>query len=92
MYRRDILETAAQYVTKDRAAVHGDMEDNFKLTAEYWSLHLGYDVTSDDVGVMMALLKIARMKGNPAHMDNYIDGCGYLSCAGEIADRMYGDD
>jgi hypothetical protein len=92
MYRRDILETATQYVTKDRAADHGDMEDNFRLIAEYWSLHLDCDVAADDVGVMMALLKVARMKGNPAHGDNYIDGCGYLACAGEIADRMYGDD
>lgn len=92
MYRRDILETATQYVTKDRAADHGNMEDNFKLIAEYWSLHLDCDVAADDVGVMMALLKVARMKGNPTHMDNYIDGCGYLACAGEIAHRMYGDD
>lgn len=92
MYRRDILETATQYVTKDRAADHGNMEDNFRLIAEYWSLHLDCDVAADDVGVMMALLKVARMKGNPAHMDNYIDGCGYLACAGEIAHRMYGDD
>jgi hypothetical protein len=34
---------------------------------------------------MMTLFKLARIKSNPAHLDSYIDGCGYLACAGEIA-------
>jgi hypothetical protein len=34
---------------------------------------------------MMTLLKLARAKANPAHADNWIDGCGYLACGGEIA-------
>jgi len=38
------------------------------------------------VGIMMALLKIARLKGNPYHQDNYVDGAGYLACAGELVD------
>jgi len=35
---------------------------------------------------MMALLKIARMKGNPNHKDNYRDGAGYMACAYEVSD------
>jgi len=88
MNRETILKTATQYVTKDRASDHGNMEDNFRLIGEYWSLHLGCEVTACDVGAMMSLLKIARMKGNQAHMDNYVDGAGYLACAGEIANRV----
>lgn len=87
MKRAEVLETARQYVTKDRAADHGAMEDNFRTIARYWSLHLGVDITPGDVGVMMSLLKIARIKSNVKHEDNYIDGCGYLACAAECEDE-----
>ena len=87
MKRAEVLDTAKEYVTKDRASDHGDMEDNFSTIARYWSEHLGHEVTSVDVGIMMSLLKIARLKGNPYHQDNYVDGCGYLSCAAELVDH-----
>jgi hypothetical protein len=83
MKRGEVLETAKQCVTKDRAADHGDMEDNFSLIAAYWSAHLGHKVEPVDVGIMMALLKAARAKSNPYHEDNYVDGAGYLACAAE---------
>jgi len=88
--RAEILRTAEKYVTVDRAAEHGDMEDNFTTTALYWSIHLGTDVTAIDVATMMALLKVARMRGNEQNLDNWIDGCGYLACGGELADREDG--
>jgi hypothetical protein len=87
MKRAEVLDTAKEYVTKDRAADHGNMEDNFTTIAKYWSNHLGHDVTPIDVGIMMTLLKIARLKGNPYHQDNYVDGAGYLACAGELVDH-----
>jgi hypothetical protein len=37
-----------------------------------------------DVAMMMTLFKIARIKGNPDHIDSYIDAAGYLAIAGEI--------
>ncbi len=83
MNRAKILDTAKKYVTADRAADHGEMEDNFSTIAKYWSIHLGVDVNSVDVGVMMGLLKIARIKSNRSHEDNYIDCAGYMACAGE---------
>ena len=85
--RAEVLDAAKVLVTKDRAEQHGDMENNFAIIAEYWSTHLGFDVKPSDVGIMMALLKIARMKSNLAYKDNYEDGCGYLACAGEISIR-----
>jgi len=81
--RGDVLDTAKQYVTKDRAADHGDMEDNFQRIAEFWSVHLDQLIDAHDVAVMMTLLKVARIKSNPHHMDNFIDGAGYLACGGE---------
>jgi hypothetical protein len=87
MNRSEILDTAKEYVTKDRAGTHGDLENNFGLIAAYWSAHLGRNIKSHDVAVMMTLLKLARAKSNPAHADNWVDGCGYLACGGEIADK-----
>jgi len=84
--RDEVLDEAQQCVMKDRAATHGEMEDNFMLIARYWSAHLGHKVEPVDVGVMMTLLKIARAKGNPHYEDNYVDGAGYLACAAECVD------
>tara|TARA_B100000768_G_scaffold158510_1_gene157120 strand:- start:1323 stop:1688 length:366 start_codon:yes stop_codon:yes gene_type:complete len=85
--RGDILDTAKEYVTKDRASDHGDMEDNFKMIADFWSTYLGVDVKPHDVGVMMNLLKVARIKSNPKHPDNWVDGAGYMACGGELASK-----
>jgi hypothetical protein len=83
--RDGILDAARACVTRDRAATHGDAERSFTRIAAYWSTHLGHRVTAVDIPVMMALLKMARIGGNPAHLDSWIDGCGYLACGGEIA-------
>ena len=85
MKRAEILDTAKEYVTKDRAATHGDAERNFNLIACYWTAHLDTIITAEDVAIMMTLMKLARAKANPAHADNWVDGCGYLACGGEIA-------
>lgn len=85
MNRADILDTAKDYVTRDRAATHGGAERNFGLIAAYWSAHLDHPVSATDVAVMMTLLKLARIGSNPAHQDNWIDGAGYLACGGELA-------
>jgi hypothetical protein len=70
--RAKVLDTAKGYVTKDRAADHGDMEDNFQRIALYWNAHLGLIdfIKTEDVAAMMALLKIARIHSNPTHIDN----------------------
>jgi hypothetical protein len=86
MKRAEVLDVAKQCVTKDRAADHGEMEDNFRLIAKYWSAHLDCNVEPQDVGVMMALLKAARAKSNPFHHDNYVDAAGYMACAAECVD------
>ena len=85
MQRAEILDTAKEYVTKDRAATHGEAERNFGLIAAYWSAHLDVTVSAADVATMMTLLKLARIKSNAENMDNWIDGCGYLACGGELA-------
>lgn len=88
MGRAAVLDTAKDYVTRDRAADHGDMEDNFRTIASYWNTHLGIDfIEPQDVAVMMTLLKIARIRQNEKHLDNWIDACGYMACGGEIVSK-----
>jgi hypothetical protein len=88
MLRSEILDTAKQYVNVDRAATHGNAESNFGMIATFWSAHLDHPVTAADVAVMMTLMKLARIKANPAHLDSWVDGCGYLACGGEIATEV----
>jgi len=83
--RGTVLDLARKYVTKDRAADHGNMEDNFSMIAGLWSVYLGKEIKPYDVGAMMTLLKTARIKSNPAHLDNWVDGAGYMACGGELA-------
>lgn len=83
--RRALLDRAAVLVEESRAQEHGDARGNFSLIAGYWSAHLGCDVTATDVAVMMALLKIARLRKKPRNAENWIDGAGYLALGGEIA-------
>lgn len=90
MKRAEVLDTAKTYVTRDRQADHGAPEDTFELIAQLWTDYLGRGrgtgsiIRPTDVAMMMALLKIARQRANPAHADNYVDGCGYLAIAAEL--------
>jgi hypothetical protein len=84
MKRGEILDTAKHCVTVDRAATHGDVENNFGLISAYWSAHVGKNITPHDVAVMMTLFKLARMKANPAHVDSATDAAGYAAIGGEI--------
>lgn len=42
-------------------------------------------LSPEDVGLMMALFKIARIQTGSFKEDSFVDACGYLACAGEIA-------
>lgn len=84
MKRAKILDGAKTVVTQ-RQVVHGQPENSFGLIAAYWSAHLDVTVTPADVTVMLTMLKLARIKASPEHVDNWIDGAGYLACGGELA-------
>lgn len=84
MNRGEVLTRAAECVLRDRNATHGAPEDTFGTIARLWSAYLGVDVTAADAAALLALLKIARIKGNPAHDDNWIDLAGYAACGAEL--------
>lgn len=85
MNRAKILDEAKKIVTRDRNKQYGEIEDNFGLISQYWSIYLENNITSHDVAIMMALLKIARIKTGEVKEDSYVDIAGYSACAGEIA-------
>ncbi len=85
MKNDDILNIASQLVNNDRNDQHGDMTTNHINIAKLWSAYKGVEFTAHEVAVMMALLKIARTKIGKVNPDDYVDACGYLGIAGEIA-------
>lgn len=87
MTRAEILDEAKKCVCEDRESQYGSPEDSFKLIAELWSSYLDYAISPVDVAIMMALLKLARIASGRFKADSYIDACGYIACAGEIAGK-----
>lgn len=95
-----ICITAAQLVSGDRAATHGDKSINFQNIADIWNAILRAKVRRDghlvvldaldalDVANMLEAFKIARRYSGAFNLDDYIDAAGYAGCAGEIASKI----
>ena len=84
MNRKECLEESIKCVCTDREGQYGSPENNFSLIAELWSVYKGETFTAEDVAMMMALLKIARIKAGKRKADNYVDLAGYAACACEL--------
>jgi len=82
--RADILRMAAEAVSGDRDETHDEPEDNFASIALFWSIYTECPLNRQDVAVMMALLKIARIKSGHGSIDNFVDLAGYAACGGEM--------
>lgn len=82
-----ILEEAASIIDGDREQTYGSPRKNLDAIAAYWSAHLkargllqpGPNLNFEDVALMMALLKMARLANNTEHRDSQIDAAGYLA-------------
>ena len=84
MKRAEILEQARKCVCGEREQEYGTPENNFALIGKLWEAYTGHPFSAKDVAMMMALLKVARIKtGNKD--DSFVDLAGYAACAGEIA-------
>jgi len=85
--REKVLTAAVQAVCGHRATDYGPPEDNFGAIAMLWGIYKGTHFTATDVAMMMALLKIARIKSGTATTDSFVDLAGYAACAAECAER-----
>ena len=84
MNRAEILNEAKKCVTGQRDQDYGTPESNFGLIAELWSKYLGFSICPVDVTMMMALLKIARIRNGGGTGDSFVDLAGYAACGGEL--------
>ena len=80
--RTSVLMTANDMVSKSRQQDHGNFENNATMMLSigihiYICPSLIDFIKPNDVPIMLALLKIARIHENPSHIDNYVDICGY---------------
>jgi hypothetical protein len=89
MTREETLNSAMRCVCGERQDQYGKPEDNFNTIAELWSIYLKTAVTPIDVAMLMALLKIARIKTGTATDDSFVDLAGYAACGAEIRDLMF---
>lgn len=92
MKAHQIAETAAGLVSGDRERTHGNKTDNHQRIASVWNgilIAAGKQphrpLDAHDVANLMEGMKIARRYSGSFNVDDYVDGAGYASVAGEIA-------
>lgn len=83
--RSEVLQTAERLVNHERNSQYDEPSADFKRTAAMWSGYLGVPIDMHDVAAMMILLKMARARFNPTHLDNWIDAAGYSACGADVA-------
>lgn len=83
--RASVLNRARDLTCGPREQSYGSPVDNMSDTAALWSAYLGAPVTAQQVAVCMALVKIARLRTSPAHMDSHDDAAAYIAIAYECA-------
>ena len=84
MERGTILDKAKETINGARQDAYGNPEDSFSAIAELWTAYTGINFTPHDVAMMMALLKVARIKGGAGSEDSYVDLCGYAALAADM--------
>lgn len=87
--RTEILSTANSLITTGRAKVYGEAMESFSRIAELWAPILGSRIAPDTVALCLLQLKIARAITSPAHVDSWIDMCGYATLGGELAEQIH---
>lgn len=81
--RASVLNEANSIVNGARANTYGGPEDSFRTIAGLWSAYTNYKFSPTDVAVLLALLKVARLRASPNHRDSWVDLAGYAACGAE---------
>ncbi len=96
--RAEILGKARSCVCGDRDEQYGNPRGSFEEIAIRWSHYLTertgclIGINEHDVAIMMAEFKISRiMTSHGKSEDSYVDACGYLAIAGELASEKNGE-
>lgn len=81
-----VLAEAERLVYGDRGDAYGEPYDDFSRTAKFWSPVLGVDVTPEQVGLCMLLVKVSRQVNEPKR-DNMVDAAGYADTVQQVIER-----
>ena len=84
--RDGVLESALSITSGERLDEYGGPSESFSKIAGLWSEYLGVHVASEDVALMMTLMKVARhRRGTVVKFDTLVDIAGYARCASVIS-------
>jgi Domain of unknown function (DUF6378) len=80
----ELLEHAAGLVNRRRRE-YGEPVDLFEQVAQRWSLTLGMKISPAQVVLCLIDLKLARLAGDPKHLDSQVDVAGYAAVLREVS-------
>ena len=95
-----ILHKAHDLIHGERARQYGPPNENLGAVAGMWEIYLhkrgllninSSGVMPEDVAVMMALLKIARLANDLTHEDSIVDAAGYIGLIERCGEHYVGD-
>ena len=84
-----ILLEEAKSIIDARGDHYGSPLENWTRIANLWTAYLGHklkdgeEITPLDHGLMMDLVKTARLIESPEHWDSYLDKAGYAAAGVE---------
>lgn len=85
--RREVLERAADLIDGDRQDDYGSPQNSFSRIAALWTLGIDnqYVFDAKDVAILLALLKVSRIVGDPSKEDSWVDLAGYAGLGAEVS-------
>ncbi|CAB4178065.1 hypothetical protein UFOVP1009_30 [uncultured Caudovirales phage] len=84
--RKGVLESALSITSGERLEEYGVPSESFSKIAGLWSEYLGVHISSEDVALMMTLMKVARhRRGTLVKFDTLVDIAGYARCASVLS-------
>ena len=85
-----LTTTAQDICLNDRHKTHGDVAENHRTIAAFWSSYLSVLIKPSQVAAMLALVKLSRVKnGLVYNEDNFVDATSYVAIAGALrADEL----
>ena len=91
---KNVLMEAEILIYGDRESDYGHPSENMQTIADFWMVYLckrgiiSSDITSRDVAVMMALLKVARLGHDLDNRDSLVDAIGYLGLVERVSEFL----
>lgn len=80
----EMLTQAAELI-QERGQGYGEIENNFQLIADLFSLRIGRPFHPYEACILLECVKDARMFASPDNVDNYLDGINYKAFAALFA-------